>query len=394
MAHDWQSIRSQYLHDPDQIYLNTGSWGVMPTPVYEDYVGLIRQLESNPTQGRRPLLERLAESRRALAGYLNIQARDLALLPNVTAALNMVVNGLDWAEGDEILTTDQEYGAILNTLDNASKRWGVPVVKAEIPVPPESPAAILAPIEAAITDQTRLLICSHITTRTGMILPIKEISELAHRHGVLVAYDGAHAPGMGPVDLAESDADFYGGNCHKWLCSPKGVGFLYANPSVQPLLHHLIVSWGYSPEGTVEVDGEPTINSSPAMWGLGNWGTVDLPGQVATGEAVRFQEEIGTEAIAARGRELSGYVRDRVSNLPWIDILSPSKPGLFGSITTIRLRGMGGKNLNKQLFETYRITIPVFEEGEDASVRVSTHLYNLPAEIDHLFKAITEIQSA
>ena len=387
---DWADIRAEYLKDPEEIYLNTGSWGVQPRPVFEKYTHLLRELELNPTRGRGPLREELGDSRRTFADFLNIQAQDIAFLPNVTAAINLVVNGMRWESGDQILTTDQEYGAVLNCLHNATVRWGVELVTAQIDIPPSRPDDILKPLEAAITPRTKLIVVSHITTGTGMITPIREISDLAHRHGVLVAYDGAHAPGMIHTDLEASGADFYGGNCHKWLCSPKGVGFLYANPAVQELLRHLIVSWGYSKEGMKQAEERPEINGSPAMYGFEAWGTTDLAGQAAVGEAVRFQQQIGVKEIEQRGRDLSAHVRERVADLSWMRVRSPSTDGMFGSITTCEMDGMGGKGLGDTLYRDHRITIPVFEEGDDAAVRVSTHLYNTFEEVDKLFDVLID----
>ena len=390
----WADLRLQYLNAPDETYLNTGSWGVMARPVFDQYIARLRELELNPTRNRVSLRHKVQESREELARFLNIQGEDLAFLPNVTVAINQVVNGLDWREGDEILTTDQEYGAILNCLHNVSKRRNVSVVKAEIPVPPEQPSDILKPLEAAFSARTRLVVCSHITTRTGMITPIRDIARLAHDKGALVAIDGAHAPGMIPLDIHESGADFYGGNCHKWLCSPKGVGFLYSNPSVQSQLHHLIVGWGYDKKGVRRESDRPEINGGPFMWGIESWGTVDLAAQSTVGDAVRFQTDIGIDQIAARGRELSGYLRSRVDQLPWARVVSPLSQEMFGSITTCFFEGLGGIELAKTLREQHRITVPVFEEGENCMIRVSTHLYNTYAEIDTLMKTLKSIRAA
>jgi len=385
---DWAAIRAQYLNAPDETYLNTGSWGVMPRPVFDSYTTRLRQLELNPTRGRGPLRVGVREAREAFGRFVNVAPEDLAFLPNVTAAINVVINGLDWEDGDEILTTDQEYGAILNCLHNASVRSKVTVVKARIPVPPDGPSVILDAIESEFTPRTRLVVCSHITTRTGIIAPIKEISKMAHERGVLVAFDGAHAPGMIPLDIGDSGADFYGGNCHKWLCSPKGVGFLYADPKVQEMLHHLIVSWGYDQDGAKSGTDRPEINGQPFMQGIETWGTTDLAAQSSVGDAVRFQEKIGIEAIAERGRELSGYLRARIDELDWAGIVSPSTPGMYGSLTTCLFEGLGGRGLGNILFERDRITIPVFEEGQDCHIRVSTHLYNTQDEVDHLIRAL------
>ena len=180
---DWSAIRAQYLNAPDETYLNTGSWGVMARPVFDSYTTRLRQLELNPTRGRAPLISDLEHARQAFGRFVNVPPEDLAFLPNVTAAINVVVNGLDWEAEDEILTTDQEYGAILNCLHNATLRSGVKVVTVTIPIPPDSPSDIVNVLADAFTSKTRLVVCSHVTTRTGLITPIREISRLAHDRG-------------------------------------------------------------------------------------------------------------------------------------------------------------------------------------------------------------------
>ena len=388
---DWSELRSQFLTDPDHIYLNTGSWGMMPRPVFDAYIANLRELELNPTLSRKLLINKVNQARDRLSSFLNIQAEDMSFLPNVTAAINVVVNGFDWEPGDQILTTDQEYGAILNCLHNASRRWGVEIVTAEVPMTPTGPSDIVDSMRARFSDCTRLVVCSHITTRTGIITPIKAITELAHEHGALVAFDGAHGPGMIPLDITDSGADFYGGNCHKWLCSPKGVGFLYADPTVQAKLSHLVVSWGYSRNGYTVGPDRPEINGAPFMRGSETWGTMDLSAQAAVREAIDFQERIGQESIAERGRELSGYLRAQIANIPWADVVSPSTEGMYGSITTCGFEGVGNRELQARLNNEDGITIPVFEdrEGCEVQIRVSTHYYNTTEEIEYLLECVS-----
>ncbi len=222
----WRGIRKQFMLAPDEVYLNTGSWGLMPRCVFDCLVEGLEELERSPTANRSLLHRRADEARSRLATFLRAPAEDLAYTLNVTVAINMVVHGLDWQPGDEILASDQEYGAIDNCLHHAERRWGVVVRRARVPIPPSAPEEVLDAFEDAFTQRTRLVVCSHITTRTGLIVPIKRLAELAHSHGALIAVDGAHGPGMIPLDLSDFGCDFYGGNCHKWLCAPKGTGFL------------------------------------------------------------------------------------------------------------------------------------------------------------------------
>ena len=389
----WDAAGKLFLNDPDQIYLNTGSWGVLARPVYDALIAAIRERELNPTANRGGLLEGVAQARRRLAGLVNACPEDLAFLMNVTVAVNAVVNGLDWREGDEILASDQEYGAIDNCLHNASRRWGVTLRRASIPIPPQGPWDVVKAFEAAITDRTRLVLCSHVTTGTGLIAPVKALADLAHAHGALIVIDGAHAPGMIPLDLRAYGCDFYGGNCHKWLCSPKGVGFLHAAAEVQERMRHPVVGWGYSKADTTrDGEGRPLINGKPYMWGIEQWGTVSLPEQVATGEAVRFQTDIGPERIAQRGRQLAGYLRRRMSEFDWAALLSPTHPEMTGSISTFRLSGFGEMKLQEALLQRYRITVAAWRDGLHQIVRVSTHIYNGFAQLDRLVEAMRQLR--
>lgn len=385
----WQDIREQFMLAPDEIYLNTGSWGSMPRSVFGCLVEGLAQLERNPTANRGALYNRATGARARLGRFVNAPPEDLAFTMNVTVA----VHGLDWQPGDEILASDQEYGAIDNCLHHAQQRWGVVVRRAHIPIPPASPEDVLNAFDEAFTERTRLVVCSHIATRTGLIVPLKRLADLAHARGARIAVDGAHAPGMIPLDLQASGCDFYGGNCHKWLCAPKGTGFLYASPEAQERLHHIVVSWGYSREGTQKGEnGRPKIGNCPFMWGLENWGTRDLASLAAVGEAVGFQERIGAARIAARGRLLAGYLRERMSQTGWAELVSPSRPDMSGLISTFRLCGFDPPNLGKALYDRYRISTPVFSGEEYATPRVSTHLYNSFEQIDRLMDALAEIR--
>ncbi len=357
----WRGVRRQFLLAPGEVYLNTGSWGSQPRPVYERLTEELRSLEGSPTARRAPLREKVRAARGRLAAFLHAAAEDLAFAVNVTVAVNMVVHGLDWTAGDEILASDQEYGAIDNSLHHAARRWGVEVRRARIPIPPSSPEEIVAAFESALTARTRLVVCSHVATRTGLIMPIKRLAALAHSRGALILVDGAHAPGMIPLDLEDYGCDFYAGNCHKWLCGPKGTGFLHASPAVQDRLHHIVVSWGYSLEGpTTAPEGvRPLLNGAPYMWGLENWGTMELAGFAAVAAAVDFQEKIGRDRVASRGRALAAYARRRMAATGWARLLTPDRADLSCSISSFRLEGFGRLDLRTLLHERYRISTPV-----------------------------------
>ena len=348
---------------------------------------VLEDVERSPTRHRGHTYAKEASSRNRLAEFLNVPDQDLAFATNVTMAINMVIHGFTWKPGDEILASDQEYGAINNCLHHAQQRYGIHVRRATIPTPAADPKDILSAFEKGFTERTKLVLCSHIATRTGLIIPIKALAELAHQHGVPIAVDGAHAPGMIPLDLADCNCDFYGGNCHKWLCAPKGTGFIYASPEVQERLSHVVVSWGYNQEGTTRgEDGGLRINDRPFMWGLENWGTRDQACFVGVGAAVDFQEGIGRDRIRDRGKQLAGYLRQRMADTGWAHLLTPQTPEMSGSISAFQLTGF--KEL--ELYDPYRITAPTAKNEEGHWIRVSTHICNGFDQIDRLLEALEE----
>ncbi|MCY4606504.1 MAG: aminotransferase class V-fold PLP-dependent enzyme [Gemmatimonadetes bacterium] len=391
----WRDIAAGFMHAPDESYLNTGSWGVLHRSVFDSLVKGLEELEGNPTRNRGQQVTRLNQARRDLGAFLNAAPADLALTTNVTIAINQVVHGLDWQPGDEILASDQEYGAIDNCLHHAERRYGVVVQRAPISIPPAEPEQIVDSFRRALTARTRLLLVSHVTSPSGLITPIKELAELAHAHGAMIAVDGAHAPGQIPLDLTYYGCDFYGGNCHKWLCAPKGTGFLHAQPQVQDKLHPIAVSHGYDKDGPKRNDaGALCINGQPFMWQLTSIGTREMSCFGAVAEAVALQNEIGKEQIAARGRQLAGYLRQRMAETGWVEPLSSPHPDLANSISTFRLKGFGATNPGQLLYDKYRITTPIWGEAEPGyTQRVSTHIYNNFGEIDRMIAALDEIRT-
>ena len=384
----WQSIRDQYMIAPDEIYLNTGSFGSQPKPVFEKMMEILEDVERSPTRHRGKYYGVVDNARARLGSFINAPAEDIAFAANVTMAINMAVHGLDWRPGDEILASNQEYGAIDNCLHLAERRHGVVVKRAQIPVSPKRPEDILNAFDREFTDRTKLVLCSHITTGTGLITPIKALARLAHDRGALIVADGAHAPGMIPLDLLDLDCDFYGGNCHKWLCAPKGTGFLYASPEGQEQLNHVVASWGYSREGAKRgADGILRINDRPFMWGLENWGTRDQACFAAVGTAIEFQEAIGKDRIRQRGRQLAAYLRDRLAATGWAEQLTPSVPALSGSISAFHLSGFDDLDLYKR----YRITVPTAKSDAGHWMRVSTHICNGFDHVDLLVDALHEL---
>jgi isopenicillin-N epimerase len=236
----------EFLLRPGITFLNHGSFGACPRPVFDIYQGWQRKLEEQPVEflGRQ-INDLLAMARAPLAAYLGTHADNLVYVPNATYGVNIVARSLELALGDEVLTSDHEYGACDRAWRFVCARRGVRYINQPISLPVESQEAVVEQLWAGVTERTRVIFLSHITSPTALIFPLAAICRRAREHGIMTLIDGAHAPGQIDLALDQLGADFYTGNCHKWLCAPKSAGFLYARPERQALLHPLVVSWGW-----------------------------------------------------------------------------------------------------------------------------------------------------
>ena len=236
---------SLWLLEPKIVFLNHGSFGSCPRPVLEYQSALRERLERQPVQFLvRDLEGLLDEARGHVAQFLGAPARDLVFVPNATSGVNTVLRSLRFEPGDELLVTDHEYNACRNALDYTAALWGARVVVARVPFPLRDGTQITDAILAGATSRTRLTLLDHVTSQTGLVLPVSELVSIFAAREIDSLIDGAHAPGMVPLGLEKLGAAYYTGNCHKWLCAPKGAGFLYVRPDRQHLIRPLVISHG------------------------------------------------------------------------------------------------------------------------------------------------------
>jgi isopenicillin-N epimerase len=257
-----------------------------------------------------------------------------------------------------------------------------------------SPSEIVEAAAAVFTPRTRLLFFSHVLSPTGLVLPARELCALARKHGILTVVDGAHAPAMLPLEVDDVGADFYTGNCHKWLLAPTGSGFLAIGNGNEDRLQPLHVSWGYHHE-RAKLDEPDEFGSTPRTRFLEFEGTRDPAPWLAVPEAIKFQDEIGWKQIRQRIEELSAYVRQMVGAIPGLSLATPAEPDLHGALTAFQLPFAGPAKaaaLRKEIWK-HRIEIPVVERPDRLLVRVSTHFYNTQDEIDALAAVLPEALS-
>ncbi|RMF85819.1 MAG: aminotransferase class V-fold PLP-dependent enzyme [Nitrospinota bacterium] len=376
-------LKSQFLLDPDVIFLNHGSYGACPRPVFEAYQRWQRELERQPVEFlSRRRTELLAEARTRLATYLGVDADEVVYFPNPTTAINMVVRSLHLQPGDEILATDHEYGAMDRTWRFICRKTGARYVQQPIPLPVTTTADFVETFWAGVTERTRVIFISHITSPTALTFPVKEICQRARRAGILSIVDGAHAPGQVPLNLRTLGADIYTGACHKWLCAPKGSAFLYARREVQDWLEPLVVSWGWesdTPSGSRFIDYH-------------EWqGTRDLAAFLSVPAAIEFQAAHDWEAVRQHCRALASQTRQRLSELTGLDPICPDAPEWFTQMIAARLPPVDIDQLKARLYDEFRIEVPPRIWNGQHLIRVSFQAYNGQEDVDALVEALQKL---
>ena len=389
---DNTGLRDLFLLNPDVVFLNHGSFGACPRPVFEVYQQWQRELEHQPVEFLgRGFASSMQAAREGLAAYVHAAPEDLVYVPNATTGLNVVARSLQLQPGDEVLTTDHEYGALDRTWRFVCGKRGATYAKHPVPLPIHSAEDVIETIWAGVTPRTRVLFISHITSPTALILPMAELIRRAREAGVLTVVDGAHAPGQIPLDLTALEVDFYAGNCHKWVTAPKGSAFLYARREVQHLLEPLVVSWGWN-----------RGNESAGLLDLGNrtsrfideqeWqGTRDIAAYLSVPAAIQFQAEHDWPHVRQKCHELLQEARRHIEKLTDLPPICPDSPEWYAQMAAFPLPTCDGATLQRRLYDEYRVEVPVIQWGGRQFVRVSMQGYNTAEDVTALMRALGDL---
>lgn len=375
-------LRRHFLLDPSVTFLNHGSFGATPRPVFRAYQRWQRELERQPVEflGRR-FTDLMLTARQSLADILGTDANNLVYTTNVTESLNIVAHSLSLGPGDEVLSTDHEYGALDRTWRFLAKERGYAYINQPIPVPLTTSQAFLAALWKGVTLRTRVIFLSHITSPTALIFPVEQVIRRARQAGIMTIVDGAHAPGQIPLQLDVMGADFYIGNLHKWLCAPKGAGFLYARPEVQHLLKPLVVSWGYE----AEIPG-PSKFVDHHEW----TGTRDIAVFLSVPAAIEYQREHDWEKVRRTCHELVRDAQERICVMSGLHPLSDDS--WFMQFATAPLPDTTDLvALKTRLYDEYHIEIPLILWNGRKLIRVSVQGYNTRRDVEKLFDALGEL---
>lgn len=378
------SYRDLFLLDQDVIFLNHGSFGATPRPVFECYQRWQVELERQPVEflGRRAK-DLLLQSRSALATYLHTRADNLVYTTNATTGLNIVAHSLHLTKDDEVLASDHEYGALDRTWKFLSQHNGFKYINQPVNLPVENPVEIVNEFWKGVTERTRVIFLSHITSPTAMIFPVEAVCKRARQAGILTVIDGAHAPGQVDINLERLGADFYVGNLHKWLCAPKGTAFLYARSEVQHLVEPLIVSWGWE-----------SVNPGTSRFvDYLEWtGTRDLSAFLAVPEAINFRHQLDWDNLQAHCYMLVCAIRNDILQITGMPPLYPESPDWFRQMAVMPLPYQPQpERLQQLLYQQYRIEVPVLNWNNLTLIRFSIQIYNSAADVLALNNALFDI---
>jgi isopenicillin-N epimerase len=379
------NLKELFLIDPEIIFLNHGSFGACPRPIFETYQNWQCELERQPVEFLiRRATDLMSNARQKLGAYLNCPASDVVYFPNPTTAINMVVRNLDLQPGDEILTTDHEYGAMERTWRYICKQTGAKFIQQPIPLPVTTHEDFMAQFWAGVTPRTKIIFISHITSPTALIFPVEEICERARTAGILSIVDGAHAPGQIPVDLQAIGADIYTGAGHKWMLAPKGASFLYARPEVQRQLDPLVVSWGY--------ETDPGFGSGNQFIDYHEWqGTRDLSAFLSVPAAIEFMAENNWEQVRTECRRLTLKARHQINAITGLESISPDSANWVGQMVSVRLPRVDIDLVKTQLADEFQIEVPLMWWNDHPLIRVSFQAYNAMEDVGILVEALKNI---
>jgi isopenicillin-N epimerase len=331
----------------------------------------------------------LNEARAKVAAYVNVPAEDLVFIHNATTGVNIVARSLDLRPGDEVLTTNLEYGACAAAWRHACDKAGAHYVERPVTLPVTTAEQVVEEVWSGVTPRTRVLYLSHITSGTALRLPIEELCRRARAAGILSVIDGAHAPGQIPVDLTAIGADIYAGNCHKWLCAPKGSGFLHVRPEHQAWMESMIVSWGW-------VEGHNSFQADNQFVSRNQWqGTGDYAAYLSVPAAIAFQQDHDWPAVRALCHDLAVEAEARILAFSGLPPISPAEPPdgwpWFAQMRAIPLPPVDLPQLKQRLYDDDRIEVPLVPIPTMPLIRVSVQAYNSQADIDALVGALARI---
>jgi len=377
-------MKDLFLLDPEITFLNFGSFGSCPKPIFETYQQWQVQLEREPVQFivNKAIIE-LEHVRTVLGEFVGCDANDVVMVTNPSFAINTIAKSFPLKARDEVLTCNLEYGACDRTWEYYCEKKGARYVRQEIPIPIKSKADFITEFWKGYSKHTKAIFISQITSATGLILPVKEICAEAKKLGLITIVDGAHVPGHIPLNLRELQADIYTGACHKWMMGPKGSSFLYVHKAQQSWVDPLVISWGYrssTPSESLFIDWHQTT------------GTRDFAAFLSIPACLKFRKEQQWDKVGEACRTMVIEQAPRFCELMGQEALSPISEEFIGQLFSIPIKTNKPLELKRLLYEDYKIEIPVTEQNGHYYLRYSIQGFNTVQDLDALYLAMESLK--
>lgn len=373
----WESIAKQFVFAPGLRYFNNASLGGSPIPVQKASEAFRQTLDGFPSKYMWGGWSEAKEAvREKVAQLFSVSEEEIALVHNTTEGMNLIARSFDLEPGDEVLLVDHEHASGTIPWEFWQETKGIKLVRPTLPILPKNKEELVAVYKKAITPKTKIISMCHMVNTNGMILPVKEVSRMAHEKGILVAVDGAQSAGMFQIDLHDLECDFYVASSHKWLFSPKGVGVFYAKKEQQHHLKPLMVARGYK---------------DTSIRRLENYNTRNLSEVLGLGAAIDFHNQMGKQRIHDRSYELKEYFRSKIEKNSKFKIKTPASKALSCAIQVVEIKGKDVNEMKKQLGDTYGVDCrPMSVFGLNA-LRFSFAIYITKQDIDFLVNAMEEL---
>ncbi|MBT4662711.1 MAG: aminotransferase class V-fold PLP-dependent enzyme [Candidatus Marinimicrobia bacterium] len=374
-------MKDWFLLDPDITFLNHGSYGACSKPVFKEYQDWQQKLENQPVQFMtNQVYSAMEKSRESMSQFVECDEEELVFFQNPTTAVTNVIYNLDLKPGDEVLMSNHEYGALVRAWKMWGEKTGVNIIQQDISMPVTTEENFIENFWTGVTDQTKVIFLSHITSSTALIFPIEKIIKLAKEQNILTIIDGAHVPAHIPLNIHELGCDFYTGACHKWLCAPKGSSFLFVKKEHQDWVKPVVVSWGKDGD-----DPSPSEFIQNFQW----QGTRDMSAFLTIPTAINFY----IKEIRPYQESCKKIIQDTYSEFPSVLNTEPISAGRewLAQLVAHPLPKNIPSNLKKRLWKEYQIEIPVFEWSGQEFVRVSIQVYNTQKDVDLLMSALRSL---
>ena len=378
-------MKSKFLLDPEITFLNHGSFGACPKPIFEDYQHWQLELEKQPVRFiQKHQAGHLAKSKEALAQYIGCAPEDFFFTPNPTVAINTVMRSMKLNPGDEILTTNHEYGAMDRTWNFYCEKSGAKYIRQNISLPIQSKEQIIEEFWRGYTPNTKIVFLNQISSATALIFPVKEICDKAQSLGLITIVDGAHVPGHIPLNISELNPDYYTGTLHKWMLAPKGCSFLYVKKTFQDNIDPLVVSWGFQSEAP---------GKSRFLDYHEYQGTRDIAAFLTAPAAIRFLDENNWPEKSAKSKQLILAHYKKFCDLVGSEPICPVTDAFLGQMCSIPIRTQKPMELKETLYAKYKIEIPVMRIDHGTFLRISLNAYNSSDDLETLYAALTAIKA-